>query len=246
MADKGNDLIDSIDHRPLHESQIAENEANARRLNAAAERELAQRDYYAAQQRHEVACAVLAEYDVAAAARKERNELAKNEHYKVYVFDKEVSESSVKACISQLVLWSRQDPECAIEIQINSPGGSIFDGFALIDFIRDLRDKGHHVTIVVFGMAASMAGVILQAADTRVMGANALMLIHEGALGAMGDFGKVEDRVALMKLMHDRILDLFAERSNVNKAFIRKHWLRTDWWLTASDSLKHGFVDEIR
>lgn len=183
--------------------------------------------------------------------RSERDELAKDTHHKVYVFDKPVAESSVKACVQQLTTWSRQDPECDIEIQINSPGGSIFDGFALIDAIRLLRDKGHKITMVALGMAASMAGVILQAADERVMGANALMLIHEGSLGAVGDFGEVEDRVALMKLMHERILELFEERAKplnpkTTKRYIRQHWQRRDWWLTAEDCLKHGFVGAVR
>jgi len=164
----------------------------------------------------------------------------------VYVFDKQVEESSVKLCIQQLVNWSRQDPGCKIEIQINSPGGSIIDGFALIDFIRGLRENGHEVTMIAYGYAASMAGVLLQAADRRLMGKHALMLIHEGSLGAIGDFGKVEDRLKLMKMMHDKILALFTERAKLSAGQIRSRWERKDWWLTAEEALKHGFVDEIR
>jgi ATP-dependent Clp endopeptidase proteolytic subunit ClpP len=215
-----------------HPSEIARNDA--------------ERDHLLAQARKEIAYAEKAELELAKARRAEQAELAKNEHHFLYVFDQEVSASSVKSCISQLATWHRQYPECAIEIQLNSPGGSIFDGLALIDFVRDLRVKGHHITIVTIGMAASMAGVILQAADTRVMGHNALMLIHEGSLGAVGDFGKVEDRVKLMKQLHERILALFVERSKVSKGFITRHWQRRDWWLSAEECLKHGFIDEVR
>jgi ATP-dependent protease ClpP protease subunit len=105
--------------------------------------------------------------------------------------------------------------------------------------------------MVTFGMAASMAGVLLQAADTRIMGANAFLLIHEGSLGAIGDFGDVEDRVELMGQMHDRILSLFETRAKpinpkTTKAFIRNRWKRKDWWITAEEAAKLGLVDEVR
>lgn len=222
-----------------HPSEITKNEAEAAAF-------LATRDKETAEARKLQAEAEWAEIELRSKQRAEDNELAKDVHHHVYVFDKEVTEASVKACITQLAAWSRQDPKCGIEIQVNSPGGSIFDGLALIDFIRGLRTSGHHITMVAIGMAASMAGVILQAADTRAMGANALMLIHEGSLGAIGDFGKVEDRVALMKLMHERILDLFADRAVVSKTYIRNHWKRKDWWLDSAEALKLGFVDEVR
>ena len=211
-----------------------------------------------AKTRKEVAQARRAELDVEACKidlerviEKRAKELAENDQHKVYVFDKPVAENSVKACITQLVLWSRQDPGCDIELQVNSPGGVIFDGFALIDFLRGLRADGHKITAVTYGMAASMAGVILQAADERVMGQNAFLLIHEGSLGAIGDFGDVEDRVELMGLMHDRILSLFEGRAKAinpktTKAFIRNRWKRKDWWLTADEAARLGFVDEVR
>ncbi len=227
------------DSRPLEPAETAHLEARALKEQAETRKLDAEARYARAQ-------ADAAELLLDREHEKRAKELAADEHHRVYVFDQAVSDTSVKRCINQLTTWARQDPKCAIEVQINSPGGSIFDGFALIDFIRDLREKGHHVTMLAYGMAASMAGVLLQVADTRVMGANCLMLIHEGSLGAMGDFDKVEDRVELMKLMHKRILTLFTARANVSEGFIRTRWRRKDWWLTAETALKHGFIDEIR
>ena len=174
-------------------------------------------------------------------------ELAADEFHHTYLFDKEVAEASVKACIKQLAEWERcNEQPLTIELVINSPGGEVFNGFALIDYIISMQAREHTVNTIAYGMAASMAGVILQVGNSRAMGANALMLLHEGSLGAMGDFGKVEDRVALMKLMHERILSLFVSRSSVSRRFITSKWHRTDWWLTADECLKHGFVDEVR
>ncbi|MGH9380864.1 MAG: ATP-dependent Clp protease proteolytic subunit [Thermoanaerobaculia bacterium] len=204
-----------------------------------------------AEGREALAQAELTELSLERERDKREHELAANERHRVYVFDTDTSEGAVKKCISQLTTWARQEAGCPIEVQINSPGGSIFAGFALIDFIRDLRDRGHRITMVGLGMVASMAGVLLQAADERVMGQNAFLLIHEGSLGAIGDFGDVEDRVELMGLMHERILTLFEDRAKpinpkTTKTFIRNRWKRKDWWITAAAARNLGFVDEVR
>src|SRR3954463_9547536 len=105
----------------------------------------AQRRRDAAETRTATAVAKLTELALERDVQEREDELAANAHHKVYIFDSEVSDSAVKKCINQLTTWSRQEPDCEIEIQVNSPGGVIFAGFALIDFIRDLRSKGHKI-----------------------------------------------------------------------------------------------------
>lgn len=211
--------------RPPDPSEIALNEATTRLKIAEAE---------------------VAEIAATKAKREESEELAADRHHFVYTFDTQVSDASVKSCIKALTAFARHQPGCDIELRLNSPGGSIIDGFALIDFLNQLRTDGHKITTVAYGWAASMAGVILQAGDVRVMGENAILLIHEGSLGAVGNFGEVEDRVKLMKTLHERILRLFAARSNMSKTAIKRKWARQDWWIPSEEALKLGFVDEVR
>ncbi len=205
-----------------------------------------------AETRERLAEAKQAEIVLRAKERVEKDELAKNQHNFVYSFDKPVSEGTVKECINQLTTWSRQNPKGAhIEIQINSPGGGVIEGFALIDFLHDLRHKGHTIDIVALGWAASMAGVILQAGDRRVMGENAILLIHKAQFGASGSFDQIEDRVKMVKLMQDRILHLFESRAKdinpkTTRKFIERNWDRKDWWLSAQEAAKLGFIDEVR
>ncbi len=175
-----------------------------------------------------------------------QEELAAHKYHHVYLFDKQVDEASVKACIQQLTTWERtSDGPITVELVIDSPGGSVFDGFHLIDYIQRLHSAGHTVDTTAYGMAASMAGVLLQVGKTRRMGANALLLIHEAQFAAMGSLGDVEDRVKMVEIMHNRILELFASRSKMSKAAIKSRWRRRDWWLSAQDSLRNGFVDEV-
>lgn len=183
--------------------------------------------------------------DAAKAQRATRAELAKDEHHRVYVFDKQVGEASVTACIHKLAEWSRNDPGCDIEIVFNSPGGSVIDGMALYDYICQVKRKGHKVTTNTLGMAASMAGILLQAGDVRQMGSEAWLLIHEGSFGAGGSVGQVEDTVEWVKKIQLRILAIFASRSTLTAKQIQNRWSRRDWWLSSDDALKLGFIDEV-
>jgi ATP-dependent Clp protease protease subunit len=145
-----------------------------------------------------------------------------------------------------LTEWSRKEPGCPIEIRFNSPGGSVIDGMAFWDFLMSLKRDGHHLTTVAIGYAASMAGILLQAGDTRVMYAESWLMIHEVSFGARGKIGDIEDTVEWVKKIQARVIDIFAERSRLSKAQIKRNWARKDWWLDARESLRDGFIDEIR
>jgi ATP-dependent Clp protease protease subunit len=178
---------------------------------------------------------------------KRKEELTANKYHLTYLFDTGVSDSTVKACIKQLATWTRQaDGEITVELLINSPGGDVVEGFALMDYLANMAAQGHTVNTTAYGMAASMGGVLLQAGARRAMGKNSVLLIHEAQFGAVGSYGEVEDRVKLVNIFHERILSLFADRANVTKSFIKRNWNRKDWWLDADTSLKHGFIDEIK
>ena len=173
-----------------------------------------------------------------------------------YRFLSGVDEGSVKGCIAKLDAWHRSDPECAMTIIFDSPGGAVIPGFHLFDHILGLRANGHHVTTQTRGYAASMGGILLQVGDTRVMGRNAHLMIHEVAFGAQGKIGDVEDWVDFAKLLWNRALDIFADRcagaddETATKRLTRRQLdtrsRRTNWWIPADLALAYGLVDEIR
>ncbi len=210
-----------------------------RKLNAEADHAEAEAQIARAQ-------AVAAEIGQRDLERKESDYLAGNKFHKVYAFNDAVGSSAVGACISQLNIWSRTDPKCDIEVIFNSPGGSVIDGMALYDYFQALRRKDHKLTTTTFGMAASMAGILLQAGDVRVIGAESYVLIHEISTGAIGKIGEIEDVVEFTKKIQKRVLAIFAVRSNKSVGYFEKHWRRKDWWLDSSECLKLGLVDEIR
>jgi ATP-dependent Clp endopeptidase proteolytic subunit ClpP len=172
--------------------------------------------------------------------------LSEDESNHLYRFDGDVSKQSVLRCMKKLTEWSRLDTKCDMEIVFSSPGGSIVDGFELFDFIQDLRTKKHKITTGSLGMAASMAGILLQAGDVRWIGHQCWMMIHRAAFGAIGKTYEVEDEVRLVKKIEERCLDIFVARSKLSKQKIKRNWDRKDWWIDADECLELGLVDEIR
>ena len=159
-----------------------------------------------------------------------------------------VGKDTVASAIDRLHQFTVTDPGCAITITFNSPGGSVIDGMALFDYIRFIRGQGHEVTIIALGYAASMAGILIQSADIRVMARGSWLLIHEVAFSAGGKIGEVEDMYKFGERLKKQAADIFIERSNgkLTREVLDANWTRKDWWLDPTESLALGLIDEIR
>ncbi len=182
--------------------------------------------------------------------RQEKVALAANHHHHEYHFVTDVDWDSVEPCLAQMAVWHRLDPECSFHIKLNSPGGNVLDGFHLYDELENYSLRGggtHHVTVSVRAMAASMAGILLQAADKRIIGRKAYLMIHQVSGWSQGSLGDMKDRMKWLDMLSEMVADLFVERSGgkLDKEFFEKNWERKDWYINAEDSLRLGLVDEI-
>lgn len=172
---------------------------------------------------------------------------ASAEEHRIFAFYVPMGLNSTAACIQTLGYWARRpDPdEKPFTIEICSPGGSVLQGFALIDYIRALRAEGHKINTVGLGWVASMAAVLLQAGEKRTIGKNSWLMVHEVQSEATGALSEMDDHSKLMKRFNDRLYDLLSERSTLTRKEIERRAKRRDWWLDADEALQAGFVDEI-
>lgn len=166
--------------------------------------------------------------------------------HRIYAFDGPVRGDSVQHAIVTLGQWQRRKPDMPITIVFNSPGGNVFNGLALYDYIKELQIQGTRIDTVALGMAASMGGVLLQAGEKRTMSPHSYLLIHEVSDFAGGNFSELEDQVKFAKRLQDRLLAILAERSTLSQKRIEARWKRRDWWLDANEALELGFVDEVQ
>lgn len=128
-----------------------------------------------------------------------------------------------------------------IEVQINSPGGNVFDGLAIYNA---LRMHPAEVTTRVDGIAASIASVIAQAGDHRIIVKSAQMMIHEAWGMAIGSAQEMRDFADLLDQQNDVIAGIYADRAGGDLDAFRE-LMRTDLYLTDAQALEHGLVDEI-
>lgn len=199
----------------------------------------------AQQIRKETAEADLAEIQLAVARDTEADRRVKSGRIRHLYINDTIYAGPVDAWIDALRHWERRDPGEPIDITINSPGGSVLDGLALFDAILRLRRKGHFVTTRGTGVIASMATVLLQAGDERILDANSWFMVHEVSSGSRGTVSEMEEQQAFSKRLNDRIMDILLERSTLTKRQLMARTKKRDDWLSAAEAVALGFADRV-
>lgn len=167
---------------------------------------------------------------------------------RVFEFTGSVNALSVSNAIDCMGMWSRMDPGCDIDIVFTSPGGSVFDGLALYDFVQDLKAEGHKVTTRARGWVASMAGVLLQAGTERTMAPNSYLMIHEPHRVAFLEVIKasdMKDDAELFERLWAKSCEILGERSTMTARQIKNKAARRDWWLDPTEAVRLGFADRV-
>ena len=133
--------------------------------------------------------------------------------------------------------------DSTIHIRFNSPGGSVFDGMAIYNAI-----KQHKSTIIahVDGLAASIASVILMAADDVRMGDGAFIMIHEPWSMVVGDAEDMRKEADLLDKVHDVIIDTYVDKCKKKKTRNDiSDMMAAETWMTAKEAIDFGFCDSI-
>lgn len=128
-----------------------------------------------------------------------------------------------------------------LNIYINSPGGSVFDGVAIFNQLR--RHKARK-NVVIDGLAASIASVVAMVGDTITIASNGFMMIHNPwalAMGEAADFRKMADQLDKVR---GSILDTYAERTGTAPNVI-SDMMDDETWMTAEEAVEMGFADSI-
>lgn len=182
----------------------------------------------------------------AVAAEWKRMEASKDEA-RIYSFIGPVGVASVQLCMDTIGQWAREDAKRPIRIVFNSPGGSVMDGLALYDYIQEIKDTyGTTIDTVALGTAASMAAVLLQAGDKRVIGKHAYLMVHEVSGESIGSMSEIQDQAKFTERLQNQLLDILAERTKLPRKEIKDKWERKEWWIDATEALELGFCDEIQ
>ncbi|VGQ33254.1 ATP-dependent Clp protease proteolytic subunit [Streptococcus pyogenes] len=156
-----------------------------------------------------------------------------------------VEDNMANSVIAQLLFLDAQDNTKDIYLYVNTPGGSVSSGLAIVDTMNFIKAD---VQTIVMGMAASMGTVIASSGTKgkRFMLPNAEYMIHQPMGGTGGGTQQTDMAIAaehLLKTRH-RLEKILAQNAGKTIKQIHKDAER-DYWMSAEETLAYGFIDEI-
>jgi len=156
----------------------------------------------------------------------------------------QVDSELAQKVIQQLVLLDHEDEARRITLLINSPGGEVYSGFAIYDFVRYISAP---VVSVVVGLAASMGTILALSVPkgSRYATPNSKFLIHQPLMtGYQGRAMDVEIQAKEILRDRDRLVDIYAECTGRPPKDIARD-IDRDRWMSAQEAREYGLVDRI-
>jgi len=164
----------------------------------------------------------------------------------VIILNEDISEDILEKTVLPL-LEMDSDPEVKhIDIFLNTSGGTVYDGFLLVDVIDKLQTE---TTITIMGMAASMGIYIAMAGHNNpnvktVCYPHSVGLIHDGSFYVNGTVHSARDTFEFNERFEQKIKYYVLSHSLITEEEYNR-FDRAEAWMTAEDMVKHGIVDEI-
>ena len=160
---------------------------------------------------------------------------------RVVMLTGEVNDQMAEIIVAQLLYLESLGSDKPISLYINSPGGSVSAGMAIYDAMNCIKSD---VNTYCMGIAASMGAFLLAAGKRRYCMPNAEVMIHQPLGGAQGQCTDVQIQAQHLARIKQNINQILAEKTGKSVDQIAADTDR-DNWLTASEALSYGLIDEI-
>jgi ATP-dependent Clp protease, protease subunit len=154
-----------------------------------------------------------------------------------------IDEQVANLIVAQLLYLSHEDPDKSIQMYINSPGGQIYAGLAILDTMKMIPNK---ISTVAVGVTASF-GTVLLAAGTkgqRFALPHATIHMHQPLGGAQGQASDIEIQAKEILRLKARLNEIMAEATGQTLEVIERDTER-DYYLDAQAAVDYGLVDQI-
>ena len=162
---------------------------------------------------------------------------------RIIYLGEEVNATSAGLVVAQLLYLEAQDPDKDIQLYINSPGGSVTDGFAIYDTMQYIKCD---VSTICVGMAASMGAFLLSsgAKGKRLVLPNACVMIHQPSGGFQGQATDIQIHTEYILKTKQRLNEILAANTGRTIEEV-KNATERDNFLTAQEALDFGLVDKV-
>ncbi|MGB8928819.1 MAG: head maturation protease, ClpP-related [Pantoea agglomerans] len=128
-----------------------------------------------------------------------------------------------------------------VTVNINSPGGDMFEGLAIYNLLREYDGK---VTVKILGLAASAASIIAMAGDEVQVGRGAFLMIHNCWVYAMGNRHDLAQVAADMEPFDKAMNDIYGARTGLSTESIEA-MMNAETYIGGSDAVEKGFADRL-
>lgn len=162
---------------------------------------------------------------------------------RIVFLGEEINSVTANLVIAQLLHLESQDAEKDISLYINSPGGEVYSGLAILDTMNYIKPA---VSTICVGMAASMAAVLLAcgAKGKRFCLPNSMVMIHQPSGGARGQQTEIEIAAREIRENRTRLNHILADASGRSFEQV-EHDTERDHYMRAQEALEYGLVDRI-
>ena len=155
----------------------------------------------------------------------------------------EVNDDVANVIVAQLLFLEAEDPDQEIHLYINSPGGSITAGLAILDTMNFVRPE---ISTTCIGMAASMAAWLLAAGTKGKRNAlpNARVMIHQPMGGARGQASDIDIQAKEILKLRERMNEILADLTGRSLEQIAVDTER-DYYMSALEAKDYGLIDAV-
>ena len=162
---------------------------------------------------------------------------------RIIFLGEQIDDNVANSVVAQLLHLESADPEKDISLYINSPGGSVTAGLAILDTMNFIKPD---VSTVCIGCCASMAAVLLSsgAKGKRYCLPNSMVLIHQPLGGAQGQQTEIQIVADFMKKTRLQLNKILSDNTGQDMETIMRDTER-DNYMTAEEALAYGLVDKI-
>ena len=155
----------------------------------------------------------------------------------------EINDAVANSVVAQLIYLEGKNPDKDIYLYINSPGGSVSAGLAIYDTLNYIKCD---VSTICIGLAASMGAFLLSSGTKgkRFALPNSEIMIHQPLGGAQGQATEIKIAAERILKLKDKLNHILSKNTGKSLKIIEKDTER-DNFMTASEALEYGIVDEI-
>lgn len=164
---------------------------------------------------------------------------------RVIMLEGEVHDQMANLIVAQLLFLESEDSNKDIHLYINSPGGAVTAGLAILDTMMFIKPE---VSTIVMGQACSMGSLLAQAgaAGKRYILPNARHMIHQPSGGARGQATDMEIQVKEILAMKKALTQIYVDHNSAGKTFEQlSKDMERDYFMSATEAVEYGLADRV-